>query len=81
LLTWCEESYKILNQNKEVDRLSVGVAGFMVIGVWFVIKWRGGLQLFADKNRGRRNNEGEGEGDCSLDYKFNITDRFTNRYH
>jgi hypothetical protein len=42
-------------------------------------KMEGGLQLFAEKNRGRRNNEGEGEGDRSLDYKFNITDRFTNR--
>jgi len=38
-----------MNQNNDDDRLSVGVARFVVMRGWFVIKWRGGQLFFAKK--------------------------------
>jgi hypothetical protein len=38
LLTWRGESKKKMNQNENVDKLSVEMAEFVVMKVWFVIK-------------------------------------------
>jgi hypothetical protein len=39
LLTWCCESSKTkLNQNRGTDRLSVEMAGFVIMRAWFVTK-------------------------------------------
>jgi hypothetical protein len=64
-----------LNQNRDADKLSVGVDGFVVEG-WFVIKLWGFVMFVAEKNRGRiRNKRGREEGHLS-GHKSNITDGF-----
>jgi len=62
--------------------LSVGVIEFVVMRVWFVIKWGGGgvLLLFIEKNKGRRRNKGGGDGGC-LSHNLNITDDYTYEYY
>jgi len=62
-----------LNQNRDADKLSVGVAKF-VVEVWFVIKLVGVL-FVAEKNKGRRRNEVRSSG-----HKSNITNEFIDEF-
>jgi len=59
-----------LNQNRDADKLSVGVARF-VIESWFVIKLKG-MMFISEKNKGRKRNEGGREDDPLLGHKLNI---------
>jgi hypothetical protein len=59
-----------LNQNKDADKLIIGVARFIVGGL-FVIKL--GVLFVIDKNGGIK------EG-CSSGHKLNITDRLIDRF-
>jgi hypothetical protein len=45
---------KKLNQNRNANRLSVGVVGFMMMRVLFVIKKEGDLLLFVEKKKKMR---------------------------
>jgi hypothetical protein len=45
---------KKLNQNRNANRLSVRVVGFMMIRVLFVIKYEGDLLLFVEKKKKMR---------------------------
>jgi len=68
-----------LNRNKDADKLSVEVAGFVVEG-WFVIKLEGVL-FVAEKNKGRRGNRGGKEEGLLGDHKLNIIDGFIDRFN
>lgn len=54
-----------MNQSKGADRLSIGVAGFVVMRVWFVIQWRGSA-VFVYQNGERRRNRRRGEGERGI---------------
>ena len=69
-----------MNQNKDADKLSVGVTEF-VVGSWFVIKLRGIVLIVVEKNRWRRRNERGRKECCSSCHKLNITDGFTNGFN
>ena len=68
-----------MNRNKDADKLSVGVAGFVVEG-WFVIKLEGVL-FFAETNRGRRGNKGGKEDGLLAGHKLNIIDGFIDGFN
>jgi hypothetical protein len=71
-----------LNQNKDDDKLSVEVAGFVVEG-WFVIKKNlggGGYGVCCREKWWKKNEEGRAEGRSS-GHKLNIRDGFTDEFN
>jgi hypothetical protein len=65
---------KKLNENRNIDRLNIRVAGFVMIGARFVIKIRGEGVVFCIKKKrwGRERKRGRVNS-----YNFNIIDEFT----
>ena len=61
-----------MNQNRDADKLSVEVTGF-VVGGWFMIKLGGVVVFVTEKNGGRRRNGGEWEDGRLSGHKLNIT--------
>jgi hypothetical protein len=67
---------KVLDQNKDTDRLSVEVVKFMMMRAWFMKKWGGkGVVFCKKKKKGEEKEEVEmREGSCPACYNLNISD-------
>jgi len=66
---------KVLDQNKDTDRLSVEVVKFMMMRAWFMKKWGGKGVVFWKKKKGEEKEEVEmREGSCPAGYNLNISD-------
>jgi hypothetical protein len=54
---------KVLDQNKDTDRLSVEVVKFMMMRAWFMKKWGGkGVVFCKKKKKGGRKRRSRNEG-------------------
>ena len=71
---------KKLNQNNDANKLNIEVTEFMMIRVWFVIKYEGLLLFIEKKKRTRtRNEEGEKGGRLS-GHSLNLSNGFTDKF-
>jgi hypothetical protein len=67
-----------LNQNRDIERLSVGVAEFVMMKTLFVTN-EGGV-VFCRKEKEEEEEEEMGEGGRLTYYNLNISDEFTDKY-
>jgi hypothetical protein len=69
---------KKLNQNRNANRLSVGVVGFMMMRVLFVIKKGGGFTIICrEKEEDEEMKEGERRVACQVITKILLTTLLT----